>query len=180
MHGCRVHNAFGCDDCRKRGAVEKTQRWRDLHPERYADSSRRADALRAADRRVERNSPEGRAASRGYAQTRRRAAPAAVRAAWNRWAGKNPAKIQDRNAQRRAASRSLLTVWVGILVAFRGRCAYCGSVEKMTMDHVLPLSRSGKHDPANIRPACRSCNSQKGSSQWEPRPWAAAIQGVDV
>ena len=31
------------------------------------------------------------------------------------------------------------------------------------MDHVVPLSRGGRHEPANLVWACRSCNSRKSA-----------------
>lgn len=31
----------------------------------------------------------------------------------------------------------------------------------LTMDHVVPLTRGGWHDPINVVPACQSCNSKK-------------------
>lgn len=40
------------------------------------------------------------------------------------------------------------------------RCYLCGA-EATTMDHVIPLARGGSHWPANLRPACVSCNSSK-------------------
>lgn len=42
------------------------------------------------------------------------------------------------------------------------RCWLCG-VEATEQDHVKPLSKGGRHLPANIRPICRSCNSRKGN-----------------
>nr|WP_295662232.1 HNH endonuclease signature motif containing protein [Polymorphobacter sp.] len=43
-------------------------------------------------------------------------------------------------------------------------CAYCGSVERLTLDHVIPRILGGSDDGANLVPACRSCNSSKGST----------------
>jgi len=38
------------------------------------------------------------------------------------------------------------------------------------MDHVIPLSKGGKHLPSNVVPACASCNSSKGNNlNWEPK-----------
>jgi 5-methylcytosine-specific restriction endonuclease McrA len=42
-------------------------------------------------------------------------------------------------------------------------CAYCGSNEKLTVDHVVPLSRGGTSDLSNLVPCCFSCNSSKGN-----------------
>ena len=42
------------------------------------------------------------------------------------------------------------------------RCYYCGCEGKMTLDHRIPFSRGGTNWPANIVPACKSCNCSKG------------------
>ncbi len=41
-------------------------------------------------------------------------------------------------------------------------CQYCGSVHDLTLDHVLPKSRSGRSTWDNLVTACKSCNSKKG------------------
>lgn len=49
-------------------------------------------------------------------------------------------------------------------------CAYCGSHENIEIDHIVPLSRGGKHEPENLAPACRFCNRSKGAkllSEWK-------------
>jgi 5-methylcytosine-specific restriction endonuclease McrA len=45
----------------------------------------------------------------------------------------------------------------------RFRCQYCGSREKLTVDHVLPKSRGGKDTWENLATACTPCNNRKGS-----------------
>jgi len=42
-------------------------------------------------------------------------------------------------------------------------CAYCGTTENLTLDHVLPLSRGGAHRIENLVAACKPCNSRKGA-----------------
>lgn len=45
------------------------------------------------------------------------------------------------------------------------RCRYCDKefkIEDLTVDHRIPLMRSGKDEPDNVVLACRTCNSQKG------------------
>jgi 5-methylcytosine-specific restriction endonuclease McrA len=42
-------------------------------------------------------------------------------------------------------------------------CPSCGVVERMTIDHVVPLAVGGDNSPANLRWLCRSCNSGKGA-----------------
>lgn len=41
-------------------------------------------------------------------------------------------------------------------------CVYCGSSERITIDHVIPLIRGGVHGIGNLVPACLSCNTSKG------------------
>jgi 5-methylcytosine-specific restriction endonuclease McrA len=45
---------------------------------------------------------------------------------------------------------------------YGGNCWMCGK-HADTIDHVKPIHLGGLHIPANIRPACRSCNSSKGA-----------------
>lgn len=41
-------------------------------------------------------------------------------------------------------------------------CRYCGSVDDLTIDHIVPRCQGGSDEPENLTPACRRCNSQKG------------------
>lgn len=48
-------------------------------------------------------------------------------------------------------------------------CTYCGSRERLTIDHIVPRSvlrvtrEYGKHNPANFQVLCESCNIKKGA-----------------
>lgn len=56
---------------------------------------------------------------------------------------------------------------------FGHACAYCGGPHEH-WDHVIPLSRGGKHHLANLRPACSRCNLSKHAktlAEW--RAWKA-------
>jgi len=46
---------------------------------------------------------------------------------------------------------------------YNSPCSFCGSTEKITMDHIIPISRSGNHSIGNLQPLCKSCNSSKKS-----------------
>jgi 5-methylcytosine-specific restriction endonuclease McrA len=50
-----------------------------------------------------------------------------------------------------------------VLKRDRHACQYCGSKKHLTLDHVVPRSRGGKHTWDNVVAACASCNSRKGS-----------------
>ena len=40
-------------------------------------------------------------------------------------------------------------------------CCYCGSIERLNMDHLIPRNRGGLDHADNIVWACTSCNSSK-------------------
>jgi 5-methylcytosine-specific restriction endonuclease McrA len=43
-------------------------------------------------------------------------------------------------------------------------CQYCGAIGRdLTIDHVVPKHRGGKHEWENLVAACRGCNHRKGS-----------------
>lgn len=61
--------------------------------------------------------------------------------------------------------------WHERLEQYDGRCAYCGEkCDDLTLDHIIPLSKGGKHSIANVVPACPHCNYSKQAStaeQWQ-------------
>lgn len=58
--------------------------------------------------------------------------------------------------------------WHKVVAEFDSRCAYCmRKMRRLTRDHVVPLFKGGNHTISNIVPACRSCNSSKGTNTLE-------------
>lgn len=45
-------------------------------------------------------------------------------------------------------------------------CAYCGSEENLTLDHITPRSKGGSERVTNILCACKECNRSKGHQMW--------------
>ena len=45
-------------------------------------------------------------------------------------------------------------------------CAYCGSEDNLTLDHITPRSKGGSERVTNILCACHSCNQSKGHKMW--------------
>ena len=41
-------------------------------------------------------------------------------------------------------------------------CNYCGSSDRLALDHIFPQKLGGKDDAENLIFACRTCNSSKG------------------
>lgn len=49
-------------------------------------------------------------------------------------------------------------------------CQYCRqkfSEKKLTIDHVIPLSKGGRHEWTNVVTACSACNNKKGDKSPE-------------
>jgi 5-methylcytosine-specific restriction endonuclease McrA len=49
------------------------------------------------------------------------------------------------------------------------KCVYCGAVDKLSLDHYIPLSRGGANGPENLVTACQPCNSSKRDKT--PQEW---------
>ena len=46
------------------------------------------------------------------------------------------------------------------------KCAYCGSEENLTLDHITPRTKGGSDRVINVLCACHSCNHSKGHQMW--------------
>ena len=93
----------------------------------------------------------------------------------NRWAKTlegRAAKMlvtQKRRAQKHKAISTLTKEeWEALLNQYEYQCAYCGKKTVLTQDHIIPLSKGGKHTKENVAPACLSCNCKKGNKKWQP------------
>jgi len=45
---------------------------------------------------------------------------------------------------------------------WENQCAYCGSKENLTIDHIIPQSKGGTDFTKNVVCCCHSCNQSKG------------------
>lgn len=64
---------------------------------------------------------------------------------------------------RRADGDMTPALWKRLVFAYDFRCAYCGRVRRLVVEHMTPVSRGGRTDLDNIAPACNGCNRSKGS-----------------
>ena len=46
------------------------------------------------------------------------------------------------------------------------KCAYCGSEENLTLDHITPRTKGGSDRVINVLCAWHSCNHSKGHQMW--------------
>jgi hypothetical protein len=87
---------------------------------------------------------------------------------------KRQAYNQTRKGRKRKNGGSVApNDWVRLVRRFNGLCAYCGVQPSTSMDHVIPLSRGGRHTIGNVLPTCVSCNSTKRNRlliEWPRRP----------
>ena len=67
----------------------------------------------------------------------------------------------NRNARKRQAAGHVTPEQLAARLAYYGaRCYLCGT-PWAHWDHVIPLARGGSNWPANLRPACVTCNVRK-------------------
>jgi hypothetical protein len=55
------------------------------------------------------------------------------------------------------------------------RCALCQSTMRLEIDHIIPMSGGGTHDPSNLQVLCGPCNITKGGVR-QPRRYADGIR----
>jgi 5-methylcytosine-specific restriction endonuclease McrA len=85
------------------------------------------------------------------------------------WLKANPERRANYARARRAVQSGVAAhvtreEWEHLLLAYAYSCGYCGDwTQPLTADHRVPLSRGGSHSIDNLIPACRACNSRKGS-----------------
>jgi len=56
--------------------------------------------------------------------------------------------------------------WKQLCIMYDYRCLACGkqfSFDKLTVDHVIPISLGGSSNIDNLQPLCKPCNSSKGT-----------------
>lgn len=88
-----------------------------------------------------------------------------------RWRRKNKDKVNYysrlRKARRRGAGgKYTLIEWESLKKSFQYTCPSCGKNEpeiKLTVDHIVPISKGGSNSISNIQPLCSKCNNLKGT-----------------
>lgn len=72
--------------------------------------------------------------------------------------------IQKRRAWKNNSNGSFTyNEWEALCNKYENKCLCCKKSKKLTMDHVVPLSRGGSNNIDNIQPLCLLCNMKKGT-----------------
>jgi hypothetical protein len=69
--------------------------------------------------------------------------------------------------------------WLSLLEVYEYKCFGCGvQSDKLTRDHIVPVSKGGGDEIENIAPLCSSCNSKKGvhGPEWYMQKWLAELK----
>jgi hypothetical protein len=76
------------------------------------------------------------------------------------------AKFDDNSSENLTYERSRIPEKVRIEVWRRdgGKCARCGSREKLEYDHIVPISKGGSNTARNIELLCEKCNRSKSNN----------------
>lgn len=101
---------------------------------------------------------------REKSRKRRAANPEKIAASYADWYKRNPeSRVRRRHAYRaRKYANGVFSISKKEIIKLRnGSCFYCGSASNIQIDHVIPVSRGGRHSIGNLVSACRQCNQRK-------------------
>lgn len=106
---------------------------------------------------------ENREASINYSAEWRKNNPELYREQMRKWRTENPQRKNELEHRRRTRKQDngVYAISPRDMRYLAGSCVYCGSLENITMDHVIPISRGGTHGIGNLVPCCLSCNTKK-------------------
>ncbi len=144
---------------------DRMRKWRANNPERCRELSRRK---RAENPELYRNS------NRKWMRKAYKTRGDEIRAFSNRWKRNNPDKVLEANYRYRTRKISAGTEDCSERIRELLTCELCfwckEKMKSITIDHVVPLSRGGRHEPENLVAACPRCNCSRGNrlvSEWQ-------------
>lgn len=171
------YKRYSAEYAKSQAGREADKRWKKKNPEKLREQKRKyrennLDKIRAYDRK-RRTAEETREVILDRSRKWRVEHPEQVRAYNSQYAKDNPEYFRSAAQKRAAKKKSLacdftLKEWEEAKTFFEYECAYCGKkLERLTQDHVVPLSKGGTYTADNIIPACKSCNSSKHDKDLE-------------
>ncbi len=75
-------------------------------------------------------------------------------------------KNQWHHRNRKAIGEHSFREWETLKCQYNWTCPSCHKCEpdiKLTLDHIIPLSKGGSNNIENIQPLCKSCNCKKSA-----------------
>ena len=150
-------------------AYEYTKRWRDNNPEK----------AREIKKNWRKNNPEKVKKHKHNFYVRNKEKIYEHQKEWNeknknkrmkmrqKWARENRGLLNASRNKRRANKRGsggsfTADEWNELCKKYDNKCLSCGKKKKLTVDHIVPVSKGGSSNISNIQPLCQSCNSKKG------------------
>ena len=157
-----------CGDCHRRRAADRVRAKYEKRPCRVAKCVDCGRFIAIVNRpgKLPRRCGECRlVAERARQQARRHRDPDSYRAASARWRMANLDLARQRarkvsHHRRAVETRKVTTAEVERMLA--KPCAYCGAPSEH-IDHIIPLSRGGRHSIGNLTGACAKCNKSKSN-----------------
>lgn len=69
------------------------------------------------------------------------------------------------NKLQRSPISNYRHIFKRLLRRYKFQCPQCGNntLEELTIDHIVPVSKGGSDDVENLQILCKSCNSRKGN-----------------
>lgn len=155
-----------CKSC----AIANSRKWERNNRDKVTSSKRKwnknnRDKANASNRKWKKDNPDK------------------VTAGKRKWNKNNPDKANAKNQRRRTAKTNAggsytSYEWDQLIKQQDGRCLKCGKKEKLTVDHVIPVSKGGTSNIDNIQGLCQSCNSSKGTKSTGYRKQKGIIRWI--
>ena len=148
----------------RKSSLERTRRWQAANPQRTKASAARYRESHRGKLRAYRSPNKSTANRRYYA-----AHVEAMRERARAYATAHPERHREDEHRRRARVRGATAGRVSMADIYKrdgGHCHICGKAAERpvgSLDHLVPLSHGGPHEPLNVRLAHRSCNSSRGN-----------------
>lgn len=92
------------------------------------------------------------------------------RDATKKWKRKNPEMLKAQVERRKInepTKKNYKRNFDTLFERHNGKCIICQSTERLTLDHIVPISQGGSNELENLQLLCVACNSSKGPKSME-------------
>ena len=146
-----------CRECNR----ERAREYREKYPDRVKASQAAYNKTEKAKIRTQRWRENGGAEYQAKWQRENKDKRAAAgRRSYRKNIEKERIRYTINNHKRRVATAGFVSA--ADLRRLREQpCVGCGTTDNLTVDHIIPLSRGGRHTIGNLQSLCGSCNSSK-------------------